>query len=80
MSILITYVLFFMLYVMHFCLVTLRSAPFAWIESHFLATLLLHMELKFITPRWKLYKDGLYQRPSHRCEVFQALQSSITAL
>jgi hypothetical protein len=33
MSILIIYVLFFTLYVMHIYLVTLRSAPFARIES-----------------------------------------------
>jgi hypothetical protein len=48
------YVLFLMLYVMHIYLVTLRSAPFAWIESCFLDMLSLHWELKLIMQRWKL--------------------------
>jgi hypothetical protein len=39
--ILIIYVLLLMLYVMHIYLVTLRSAPFARIESHFLDMLSL---------------------------------------
>jgi hypothetical protein len=38
----------------HIYLVTLRSAPFAWIESHFLDMLSLHRELKLIMQRWKL--------------------------
>jgi hypothetical protein len=64
------YVLFIMLCVMHIYLVTLRSAPFAWIESHFLDMLSLHKELKLIMQRWKLYTAGLSQKTSHRCEVF----------
>jgi hypothetical protein len=36
----------------------------------FLGILLLHRELKLIKPRWKLFRDGLYQRPSHRCGIF----------
>jgi hypothetical protein len=59
-----------MLYVMHIYLVTLRSAPFARIESHFLDMLSLHRELKLIMQRWKLYTAGLSQKTSHRCEVF----------
>jgi hypothetical protein len=42
---------FLMLYVMHFYLVTLRSAPFTRIESHFLDMLSLHRELKLIMLR-----------------------------
>jgi hypothetical protein len=52
------------------CLVTLRSGPFAQIEFLFLAMLLLHRGLRLIKSMWKLYRDGLYQRLSHRCEVF----------
>jgi hypothetical protein len=59
------YMLFLMLYMMHVYLVTLRQ-----IEYLFLAMLLPHRELKLIKPRWKLFRDGLYQRPSHRCGVF----------
>jgi hypothetical protein len=59
-----------MLYVIHVYLVTLRSAPFARIESHFLDMLSLHRELKLIMQRWKLYMAGLSQKTSHRCEVF----------
>jgi hypothetical protein len=55
MSILIIYVLFSMLYVMHIYLVTLSSAPFARIESHFLDMLSLRRELKLIMLRWKQY-------------------------
>jgi hypothetical protein len=51
MSILIIYVLFLMLYVMHIYLVTLRSAPFARIESHFFDMLSLRRELKLIMQR-----------------------------
>jgi hypothetical protein len=54
MSILMIYVLFLMLYVMHIYWVTWRSAPFAWIESRFLDMLSLHSELKLIMQRWKL--------------------------
>jgi hypothetical protein len=54
--------MFLMLYVMHIYLVTLRSAPFAWIESHFLDMLSLHRELKLIMQRWKLYMAGLSQK------------------
>jgi hypothetical protein len=43
-----------MLYVMHIYLVTLRSAPFAQIESRFLDMLSLDRELKLIMQRWKL--------------------------
>jgi hypothetical protein len=59
MSIFSIYVLFLMLYVMHIYLVTLRSAPFAQIESRFLDMLSLHRELKLIMQRWKLYTAGL---------------------
>jgi hypothetical protein len=69
-STLIIYVLFLMLYVMHIYLVTMRSAPFAWIEYHFLDMLSLHRELKLIMQRWKLYTAGLSQKTSHRCKVF----------
>jgi hypothetical protein len=64
------YVLFLMLYMMHIYLVTLRSAPFAWIESCFMNMLSLHRKLKLIIQRWKLYMAGLSQKISHRCEVF----------
>jgi hypothetical protein len=40
-----------MLYVMHIYLVTLRSAPFARIESRLLDMLSLHRELKLIMQR-----------------------------
>jgi hypothetical protein len=70
MSILIIYVLFLILYVMHVYLVTLRSAPFAWIESRFLDMLSLRWELKLIMQRWKLYTADLSQKTSHKCEVF----------
>jgi hypothetical protein len=70
MSILIIYVLFLILYVMHVYLVTLRSAPFAWIESRFLDMLSLRRELKLIMQRWKLYTADLSQKTSHKCEVF----------
>jgi hypothetical protein len=53
MNILIIYVLFSKLYEMHAYLVILRSACFAWIEFLFLATLLLHGELRLTNPRWK---------------------------
>jgi hypothetical protein len=65
MSTLIIYVLFLMLYVLHIYLVTLRSLPFAWIESRFLDKLSLHRELKLIMQRWKLYTAGLSQKTSH---------------
>jgi hypothetical protein len=42
---------FLMLYVMHIYLVTLRSAPFARIESRFLDMLSLRRELKLIMQR-----------------------------
>jgi hypothetical protein len=42
-------------------LVTLRSAPFARIESCFLDMLSHHRELKLIMQRWKLYTAGLSQ-------------------
>jgi hypothetical protein len=80
MSILIIYVLFVMLYVMHSYLVTLRSAPFARIKSHFLDMLSLHRELKLIMQRWKLYMAGISQITSHRCKVFYALRGSIAIL
>jgi hypothetical protein len=48
-----------MLYVMHIYLVTLTSAPFARIESHFLDMLSLCRELKLIMLRWKLYTTVL---------------------
>jgi hypothetical protein len=48
----------------------LESAPFAWIESHFLDMLSLHRELKLIMRRWKLYTAGLSQKISYRCKVF----------
>jgi hypothetical protein len=48
MSILITCLLFLMLYVMQVCLVTLRSAPFAQIEFLFLAMLSLHRGFRLI--------------------------------
>jgi hypothetical protein len=60
----------FSAYVMHIYLVTLRSAPFAWIESHFLDMLSLCRELKLIMQRWKLYTAGQSEKTSHRCEVF----------
>jgi hypothetical protein len=69
MSILIIYMLFLMLYMMHVYLVTLTTAPFARIKSHFLDMLSLCKELKLIMLRWKLYMAGLSQKPSHRCEV-----------
>ena len=50
--------LFLLLYVMHVCLVTLGSAPFAPTEYLFLAMLLLHRELKLIKPRLKLLRVG----------------------
>jgi hypothetical protein len=59
-----------MLYVMPIYLVTLRSAPFARIESRFLDMLSLRRELKLIMQRWKLYTAGLCQKTSHMCEVF----------
>jgi uncharacterized membrane protein len=59
-----------MLYAMHIYLVTLRSAVFARIESHFLDMLSLRRELKLIMQRWKLYTAGLSQKTSPRCEVF----------
>jgi hypothetical protein len=61
----------------HIYLVTLRSAPFAWIESRFLDMLSHHKELKLIMQRWKLerlanhsfcYLDGYsgnHQIPIH---------------
>jgi hypothetical protein len=60
----------FNVYVMHVYLETLRSAHFVQIEYLFLAMLSLHRQLKLFMPRWKLFKDGLYQRPSHSCGVF----------
>jgi hypothetical protein len=70
MSILIIYVLFLMLNVMHIYLVTLRNAPFARIESHFLDILSLDRELKLIMQGWKLYMASLSQKTSHGCDVF----------
>jgi hypothetical protein len=61
------FVLFLVLYMMHIYLVTLRSAPFAWIESRFLDMLSLHRELKLIMQMWKLYTAGLSPKISHRC-------------
>jgi hypothetical protein len=58
------------IYVMHVYLVTLRSAHFSQIEYLFLAMSSLHRKLKLIKPRWKLFRDGLYQRSSHRYGVF----------
>ena len=49
---------FLLLYVMHVCLVTLGSAPFAPTEYLFLAMLLLHRELKLIKLRLKLLRVG----------------------
>jgi hypothetical protein len=58
-----------MLYVMHIYLVTLTSAPFAWIESCFLDMLSLHRELKLIMLRWKLVTEppqkGVHLRDQH---------------
>ena len=60
------YVLFLLLYVMHVCLVTLGSAPFAPTEYLFLAMLLLHRELKLIKPRLKLLRVGRNPKRSHK--------------
>jgi hypothetical protein len=54
----------------HIYLVTLRSAPFARIESRFLDMLSLHRELNLIMQRCKLYTAGLSQKTSYRSEVF----------
>jgi hypothetical protein len=50
----------------HIYLVTLRSAPFTRIESHFLDMFSFHRELKLIMQRWKLYTTDLSQKTSHR--------------
>ena len=60
------YMLFLLLYVMHICLVTLESAPFAPTEYLFLAMLLLHRELKLIKPRLKLLRVGRSPKRSHK--------------
>jgi hypothetical protein len=73
MSILIIYMLFLMLYVMHIYLVTLRSAPFARIESHFLDMLSPHGELKLIMQRWKLYMAGVSQKNLSQVRSFLGL-------
>jgi hypothetical protein len=44
-DILISYVLFLMFYEMHIYLITLRSKPFALIESHFLDILCFYIRL-----------------------------------
>jgi hypothetical protein len=51
----------------------LRSVLFAQIESRFLDMLSLRRELKLIMQRWKLYMTGLFQKTTHRCEVFYSL-------
>jgi hypothetical protein len=73
MNILIIYVLFLMLYVMHIYLVTLRSTPFARIESHFLDMLSLHRELKLIMQWEKLYMAGLSQKNLSQARSFLGL-------
>src|SRR4051794_28904484 len=60
------YMMFLMLYVMHVCLVTLGSAPFAPTEYLFLAMSLLHRELKLIKPRLKLLRVGHSPKRSHK--------------
>ena len=55
-----------LLYVMHVCLVTLGSAPFAPTEYLFFAMLLLHRELKLIKPRLKLLRVGRSPKRSHK--------------
>jgi hypothetical protein len=55
---------------MHVYLVTLRSAPFARIESHFLDMLSLYTELKLIMQRWKLYTAGLSQKNLPQVQSF----------
>lgn len=49
----IIYVLFLMLYVMHVCLLTLKSASFARNEFLFLYMLLLHRELRWMRRKLK---------------------------
>jgi hypothetical protein len=49
----------------------LEKCTFYTDRVSFFSTLLLHRELKLVTPRWKLYKDGLSQRPSHMCKFFK---------
>ena len=60
------YVLFSLLYVMHVCLVTMGSAPFAPTEYLFLAMLLVHRGLKLIKPRLKLLRLGRNPKGSHK--------------
>ena len=55
-----------LLYVMHVCLVTLGSAPFAPTEYLFLAMLLLQRELKLIKPRLTLLRVGRSPKRSHK--------------
>src|SRR3954464_4106976 len=62
----IIYVLFLLLYVMHVCLVTLGSAPFAPTEYRFLAMLLLRRELKLIKPRSRRLRVGRSPKRSHK--------------
>ena len=47
-------------------LLILISTPFVWIESLYLAILLLHRELKLIKPRLKQYIAGRFPRRSHK--------------
>jgi hypothetical protein len=58
---------------MHVYLVTLKSAPFAWIESHFLDMLSLRRELKLIMQRWKLYTAGLSKKKLSQVRSFLGL-------
>jgi hypothetical protein len=51
MTILNIYVLFFMSYVMHICLVTLRSAPLALMEYHFMVMLPQRRALRWMKQR-----------------------------
>jgi hypothetical protein len=63
--------MFLMLYVMHIYLVTLRSAPFAQIESRFLDMLSLHKELKLIMQRWKICLIAYPKKPLTGAKVFR---------
>src|SRR3954464_9364695 len=55
-----------LLYVMHVCLVTLGSAPFAPTEFRFLAMLLHRRELKLIKPRSRRLRVGRSPKRSHK--------------